>query len=72
MPVTTATYPIKRQRLRREYLAIKREELDLQESFLPKFENALPEKKVFRYFQLERKVGGQLEALLLELIPVIE
>jgi hypothetical protein len=59
------------KRLRREYLAIKFQELTLTESYFPKFEEALPEKKVFRYFQLERKIEGELEALLGAVIPLI-
>ena len=59
------------KRLRREYLAIKFKELTLTESYFPKFEEALPEKKVFRYFQLERKIEGELEALLGAVIPLI-
>ena len=58
--------------LRREYLAILYEELRIMESYMPKFEEALPEKKVFRYFQLERRIGGQLLALLDEIIPYIQ
>lgn len=57
--------------LRTEYLTIKMEELRLLESYLPKFEKRLPEKKVFRFFQLERTFQGELEAILGEVIPLI-
>jgi len=58
--------------LRRGYLAILYDELRIMEAYMPKFEEVLPEKKVFRYFQLERTIGGQLEALLGEIIPYIQ
>ena len=58
--------------LRRGYLAILYDELKIMEAYLPKFEAVLPEKKVFRYFQLERTIGGQLEALLGAIIPYIQ
>jgi hypothetical protein len=55
-----------------EYMAIARDRLKLQESYLPKFRNALPEIKVFRYYQLENKVETMIYALLAEQIPVIK
>jgi hypothetical protein len=60
------------KKLRIEYLAIKFGELRLMESYLPKFEEVLPEKKVFRYFHLERKIEGELEALLGQVLPLIQ
>ena len=60
------------KKLRRGYLALQFEALRLLESYLPKFEEVLPEKKVFRYFQLERTFKGQLEALLGEVIPLTQ
>lgn len=47
------------KKLRRGYLALQFEALRLLESYLPKFEEVLPEKKVFRYFQLERTFQGR-------------
>ena len=60
------------KRLRKEYLAILYDTLRLHESYLPKFEAVLPEKKVARWFRLERAFEGQLEALLSEVVPLIQ
>jgi predicted phosphohydrolase len=57
------------KKLRREYLAILFDTLRLQESYLPKFEAVLPEKKVARWFRLERSFEGELEAMLGRIIP---
>jgi hypothetical protein len=58
--------------LRREYLAILYEELRIMESYMPKFEEALPEKKVFRYFQIERTWEAAVDAMLSKNIPLIQ
>lgn len=55
-----------------EYMAIEREHLNFQESYLPRFRKALPEKKVFRYYQLENKIEAGVNALLAEQIPLIK
>ena len=55
-----------------EYLAIEREHLKFLESYLPKFRKALPEKKVFLYYQLENKIEAGMNALLAEQIPFIK
>ena len=57
------------KKLRMEYLAILFDTLRLQESYLPKFEAVLPEKKVARWFRLERSFEGELEAMLGRIIP---
>jgi hypothetical protein len=60
------------KKLRMEYLAILFDTLRLHESYLPKFEAVLPEKVVYRWFYLERAFEGQLEALLSEVVPLIQ
>ena len=55
-----------------EYMTIKRDRLKLQESYLPKLRNALPEIKVFRYYQLENKVEAMINAMLAEQFPLIK
>jgi hypothetical protein len=51
---------------------IKIESLRFMDSYLLKFEKILPEKKVFRYFQLGSTLGSELEALLSDVIPFIQ
>jgi hypothetical protein len=58
--------------IREEYMAIERERLRLLESYLPKFGKALPEKKVFRYLQVERTWQAAAEAMLANNIPLIQ
>ncbi len=54
------------------YLAIEREHLKLMDSYLPKFRKALPQKKVFLYYQLENKIEAGMNVLLANQIPLIK
>lgn len=55
-----------------EYMTIERDRLKQRESYLPQLRKALPEIKVFRYFQLENKIQAAINAVLAEHIPVIK
>jgi hypothetical protein len=55
-----------------EYLAIEGEHQRLRQSYLPKFREALPEKKVVRYYQLENKIDAVVDYELAANIPLVE
>ena len=55
-----------------EYLAIEGEHQRLRQSYLPKFREALPEKKVMRYYQLENKIDAVVDYELAANIPLVE
>jgi hypothetical protein len=55
-----------------EYLAIEGEHQRLRQSYLPKFREALPEKKVVRYYQLENKIDAVVDYELAAKIPLVE
>ena len=55
-----------------EYMIIEWDRSKLQESYLPKLRKALPEIKVFRYYQLENKIEAGINAMLAEHIPIIK
>ncbi len=54
-----------------DYLATEKERLDLMQSYLPKFREVLPEKKVARYYQIENKINAAVNYELAERIPLI-
>jgi hypothetical protein len=55
-----------------EYLAIEGDRVKLKQSYLPKLRQALPEKKVARYLQMENKVDAVIRYELAEKIPLIK
>jgi hypothetical protein len=46
--------------------------LKLRQTYLPKFRNALPEKKVARYYQIENKIQATLNYELAKEIPLVQ
>ena len=55
-----------------EYLAIQAERVKLMQTFLPKFRQVLPEKKVMRYYQLENKISAVVDYALAANIPLVK
>lgn len=55
-----------------EYLAIEGDRVTLKQSYLPKLRQALPEKKVARYLQIENKVEAIIRYELAEGIPLVK
>lgn len=55
-----------------EWFAIDEKELKLRETFLPKFRKVLPEIKVARYFQLERKILAIVDYAMAANIPLFK
>ena len=54
------------------YFKIKRELLDVQEKYLPKFRRVLPPMKVARFFQLEIKMNAEIDAQLALAVPLVD
>ena len=54
------------------YLAIEGDRVKLKQSYLPKLRQALPEKKVARYLQLENKVEAVIRYELADKIPLVK
>jgi hypothetical protein len=55
-----------------EYLAIEGDRVKLKQSYLPKLRQALPEKKVARYLQIENKIEAVIRYELAEKIPLVK
>jgi len=55
-----------------EYLAIESERLALRKAYLPKFRQALPDKKVVRFYQLENKIQAAVNYELAANIPLVK
>ncbi len=55
-----------------EYLAIEGDRVTLKQSYLPKLRQALPEKKVARYLQIENKIEAVIRYELAEGIPLVK
>lgn len=55
-----------------EYLAIEGDRVKLKQSHLPKLRQALPEKKVARYLQIENKIEAVIRYELAEKIPLVK
>ena len=55
-----------------EYLAIEGDRVTLKSSYLPRLRQALPEKKVARYLQIENKVEALIRYELAEEIPLVK
>ena len=54
------------------YLAIEEDRIKLKRSYLPKLRQALPEKKVARYLQIENKVEAVIRYELAAQIPLVK
>ncbi len=55
-----------------EYLAIEGDRVKLKQSYLPRLRQALPEKKVARYLQIENKIEAVIRYELAEKIPLVK
>lgn len=55
-----------------EWLSIQADELELQQSYLPKFRKVLPEIKVSRYYQLESKIDAINRYIMAAKIPLFK
>ena len=56
----------------KEWFAIDDKELKLRKAFLPKFQKVLPDIKVARYFQLERKILATVDYAMAANIPLFK
>ncbi len=55
-----------------EFLAIKGDRVTLKQSYLPKLRQALSEKKVARYLQIENKIEAVIDYELADKIPLVK
>lgn len=55
-----------------DYLAVERDRVKLKQSYLPKLRQALPEKKVARYLQIENKIEAVIRYELADKIPLVK
>jgi hypothetical protein len=55
-----------------EYITLEEERLKLQRSYIPKFNNVLPSKKVTRYYQIENKLLSIVKFDLARGIPLVK
>ncbi len=60
------------KKLVREYLAIEGDRVKLKQAYLPKLRQALPEKKVARYLQIENKIEAVIRYELADQIPLVK
>jgi hypothetical protein len=60
------------EKLARDYLAIERDRAKVRESFLEPISEALPGRKVMRFYQIENKIDAVLRYELARSIPVVE
>ena len=54
------------------FFGVKRDILDLQTDYLPKFMEAIPALKVAQFYQLENKIRAEIDAQLAVVVPLIE
>lgn len=55
-----------------DYLAIEQDRINLKQSYRPKLRQALPEKKVARYLQIENKVEAVVRYELAGKVPLVK
>jgi calcineurin-like phosphoesterase family protein len=55
-----------------DYLAIEQDRINLKQSYRPKLRQALPEKKVARYLQIENKVEAVIRYELAQKVPLVK
>lgn len=60
------------RRLLDDYLACEAQRLKLQRDYLPKFREALSDKKVTRYYQIENKIRAVMTYELAKAIPLMQ
>lgn len=60
----------KASNLLKQYFKVEEERLKLQQSYVKKFEKALPPQKVVRYYQIENKLDAIIDYELVEIIPL--
>jgi hypothetical protein len=58
--------------LLKQQMEIDQDRLKLKKSYLGKFEKILPEKKVARYFQIERKLDASVQYEAAKAIPLVK
>jgi len=54
------------------FFGVKRDLLDVQTNYLPKFMEALPALKVAQLYQLENKIRAEIDAQLAVVVPLID
>ncbi len=54
------------------FFGVKRDLLDVQTNYLPKFMEALPALKVAQFYQLENKIRAEIDAQLAVVVPLID
>lgn len=59
-------------RLLAQFFGIKRERLDVQQKYLPRFRAVLPALKVARLFQIEHKISAEIDAQLALVVPLVD
>lgn len=59
------------KKLMDEFISIREERLDLMKTYLPRFRQVLPEKKVARYFQIENKIRAVVDYAVASSIPLV-
>ncbi len=55
-----------------EFIAIERDRVALMQSYLPKFNAAIPPTKVARYYQIENKLRAVVNFGLADAIPLVQ
>lgn len=60
------------QNLLSDYFAIEEQWLQLKKTYAKKFGEALPMKRVVRYFQIENKIEAMTKAGLVRLVPLVK
>ena len=55
-----------------EYLSLEAQRIDLKKSYVEKFEQILPRKKMMRYYQLENKIEASLKFEIATNAPLVE
>jgi hypothetical protein len=58
------------ERILKEYFDIEREKLELKKSYIKKFGNILPYKKVLLFFQVENKMDVKLSYQFTQMVPL--
>lgn len=55
-----------------DFMLLEQAEVDLKRSFLPRFSEVLPAKKVARYYQIENKIRAAVKYQIAEVVPLVE
>ena len=62
---------LKAKEMLKEWISIKQHELKLKHKYMKRFSKVLPEKKVFRYFQIENKLDLIIDSEMSAEIPLV-